>query len=140
MMDNILITVGSDEKIDIVSIGVNSVLAKVDTGADTSSIWVSQVQETGEGLQIVFFGPSSPLYSGKVFTIAKDYKVTRVANSFGAKESRYKIKLLIKIKGKSVRTNFTLSDRSSKPYPILLGRSLLSDNFVVDVSQRVVKG
>jgi hypothetical protein len=136
-MNKVLPTVGSDEMIDIVSIGVSSILAKVDTGADTSSIWASQVTETKEGLQIVFFGPSSPLYSGNVITIAKDYKVTRVYNSFGTKESRYKIELLVKIKGKLIRTNFTLSDRSTKTYPILLGRSLLSDRFVVDVSQKV---
>lgn len=127
--------IGRVGTIDIIDLGLTRVPAKVDTGADTSSIWVSSVSETPAGLDCVFFGPGSPYYTGKVVKISNGYKVTRVANSFGEKELRYKLKLRIRVRGRIIRATFTLSDRSRKTYPILLGRRLLKGKFVVDVSQ-----
>jgi hypothetical protein len=127
--------IGRAEKIDIVDLGILCVPAKIDTGADSSSIWTSYIKETSAGLECVFFGKESPFYSGLVVRIPTGYKITRVANSFGHKELRYKVKLRIRVNGKLIRATFTLSDRSKKTYPILLGRRLLKGKFVVDVSQ-----
>jgi hypothetical protein len=126
--------IGRAEKIDLVDLGLQSVPAKVDTGADSSSIWVSSVTEKTDGLHCVFFGPGSEFYTGDIITIQKDYSITRVANSFGHKELRYKIKLRVRVGGRLVRATFTLADRSVKTYPILLGRRLLTGKFLVDVS------
>ena len=130
-----LTTIGRAEKLDLLDFGITDVPAKIDTGADTSSIWATKVQEKEDGLYFVLFGPDSPHYTGVVqrFT-APDYSMTRVANSFGQKELRYKVKLRVKVKGRAIRATFTLSDRSQKTYPILLGRRLLHGKFVVDVS------
>ncbi len=129
--------IGRAERVDVLSLGLRAVPAKVDTGADNSAIWASRVveQSDGSGLHCVFFGPGSPYYTGEVVRIAQGYTVTRVANSFGKKELRYKLKLRIKVKGRLIRATFTLSDRSLKTYPILLGRRLLQNKFLVDVSQ-----
>lgn len=132
---NRLDIIGRAELIDLVGLGLENIPAKVDTGADSSAIWVSQVIEKSDGLHCVFFGPDSPHYTGKTFVIKKDYKITRVANSFGQKQLRYKLKLRIRVRGRLIRATFTLSDRSLKTYPILLGRRLLKDKFLVDVSQ-----
>ncbi|MGH7240736.1 MAG: RimK family alpha-L-glutamate ligase, partial [Candidatus Saccharimonadales bacterium] len=127
--------IGRAEKISLRDFGVQDVPAKVDTGADTSSLWASNIEEREDGLHFVLFGEGSPLYTGKeeVFT-APDYELTRVANSFGQKEMRYKVKLRITLKDRKVRATFTLSDRSLKTYPILLGRKLLHGKFLVDVA------
>jgi hypothetical protein len=130
-----LTTIGRAEKIDIVDFGLQSVPAKVDTGADSSSIWVSQVSERPDGLQCVLFGPESPYYTGEIIWIAKSYSVTRIANSFGHKEVRYKVQLRIRVRDKLIKATFTLADRSTKTYPILLGRRMLHGKFLVDVSQ-----
>jgi hypothetical protein len=47
---------------------------------------------------------------------------------------RYKTKLSIRVKGRLIKATFTLSDRSQKTYPVLLGRRLLKDKFIIDVS------
>jgi hypothetical protein len=130
-----LITIGRAERIDIVDFGLLGVPAKIDTGADSSSIWVSQVSEQPDGLQCVLFGPKSHYYTGEIIRIAKSYSVTRIANSFGHKEVRYKVQLRIRVRDKLIKATFTLADRSTKTYPILLGRRMLHGKFLVDVSQ-----
>ena len=129
-------TLGRSELIDIVDLKLKAVPAKVDTGADSSAIWASVVRERPDSLECVFFGPGSPYYSGKIVTITEGYSVTKVVSSFGHKELRYKIKLNVRLKGRLIRASFTLSDRSARTYPILLGRRLLHKKFLVDVSHR----
>ena len=132
---NELTIIGRAEKIELRDFKLVNVPAKIDTGADTSSIWVSNVQEQADGLHFVLFGPDSSFYTGIEQHFTKpDYTLTWVANSFGQKEQRYKIKLRITVKGRKVRASFTLSDRSLKRYPILLGRKLLRGKFLVDVA------
>jgi ribosomal protein S6--L-glutamate ligase len=130
-----LTIIGRAENINLLDFKLSGITAKVDTGADSSSIWVSNVEEKSDGLEFVLFGPSSPLYTGKVQRFSRaDYTRTIVANSFGQKEMRYKVKLRIQLKERIIRASFTLSDRSQKTYPILLGRRLLQGKFLVDVS------
>jgi ribosomal protein S6--L-glutamate ligase len=130
-----LTVIGRAEKIDLLDFKLSEVPAKVDTGADTSSIWASNIVEKDDGLYFTLFGPGAPNYTGKLQHFTKpDYSLTRVANSFGQKELRYKVKLRINVKGRRIRATFTLSDRSLKTYPILLGRKLLHGKFLVDVA------
>ena len=127
--------IGRAESVELLDFHVSSVVAKVDTGADISSIWASSIEEREDGLHFILFGPESPYYTGKMQRFTKpDYSLTRVANSFGHKELRYKVKLRLKVKGRTIRATFTLSDRSQKTYPILLGRRLLHGKFLVDVT------
>jgi hypothetical protein len=85
---------------------------------------------------VIFFGPRSKYYTGQLHKFTpKEYSITRVANSFGQKEIRYKVKLKILIKGRLINGTFTLADRSTKLYPILLGRSLINGKFIIDVSK-----
>jgi hypothetical protein len=48
---------------------------------------------------------------------------------------RYVVKLQLKLDDKTIVGTFTLSDRSKKTYPILIGRKLLNRKFLVDVSK-----
>jgi hypothetical protein len=131
---NDLPVIGRAERIDLPKAGVFKVPAKVDTGADSSSIWASNVIETADGLECSLFGEGSPFYTGDRLSFEPDeFEVTRVANSFGEKELRYKVKLAVRVRDRLVKGSFTLADRSTKTYPILLGRSLLKGRFVVNV-------
>lgn len=131
-----LMIIGRAEKADLVDMGLTKVPVKIDTGADASSIWAHATEVRDNKLHVIFFGKESEFYTGEehVF-LPQDFTVTRVANSFGQREIRYKIKLRIKIKKRTINGTFTLSDRSTKLYPILIGRSLLRKKFLVDVSK-----
>ena len=131
-----LVIIGRAEKLNIPSLGLKGIPAKIDTGADASSIWCSQIGLVDGDLHCVFFGKSSPFYTGQTIVFKKkDVDLTRVANSFGHKELRYKIKLPIEIKGRTIKATFTLTDRSTKLYPVLIGRSLLKNKFLVNVGR-----
>jgi hypothetical protein len=114
----------------------HAVPAKIDSGADISSVWATDITETADGLQFRLFGPKSPCYTGDVITIPKgDYRATLIANSFDTKERRYVVSFEIEVLGRTVVSEFTLANRSTKIYPILLGRSLLQQEFLVDVTK-----
>jgi hypothetical protein len=131
-----LTIIGRAERADIPDLGVFEVPVKVDTGADACSIWAHATEVRGDTLHVVFFDETSGFYTGEEHVFAKDeFTVTRVANSFGHREVRYKVKLGIRINNRKIRGTFTLSDRSAKLYPILIGRSLLLNKFLVDVSK-----
>jgi hypothetical protein len=114
------------------------VIAKVDTGADLSSVWASSVREQPDGtLAFILFGPKSHYYSGETIMLPKaEYRKTSIANSFGVKEERYVVKLRVEIQGRIIRATFTLADRSLKAYPVLIGKRALNGKFIVDVSKR----
>ena len=131
-----LIIIGRSERVILPDLSSIKVPAKIDTGADWSSIWAHKIVNDNQNLNITFFGPRSKYYTGKVHTFTpKEYSITRVANSFGQKEIRYKIKLKILIEGRLINGTFTLADRSTKLYPVLLGRSLINGKFMIDVSK-----
>jgi len=131
-----LTLIGRAEKVELPQLSAIKVPAKIDTGADASSIWAHKVEIDGDNLSVTFFGSESAYYNGQVHTfLPNQYTVTRVSNSFGHREIRYKVKLKIFVKGRLINGTFTLADRSTKLYPILLGRSIIKHKFLVDVTK-----
>jgi len=131
-----LTIIGRVEPIAFIDYGIVDIPAKIDTGADTSSVWATEVAEGIDGLSFVLFAPESEYYTGQVITLPKSkYTITRVSNSFGDREFRYKVKLRVQVQGHTVRATFTLANRQDKLYPALIGRRLLKGRFLVDVKQ-----
>ncbi len=126
--------IGSTVTINIPVGDIYNLPAKVDTGADSSSIWASKITEKDGTLQFALLGPSSDQYSGKVVK-TNEYSKIIVYNSFGTKEVRYKVTLTVNLEGKKIRAKFSLANRKLKSYPALIGRRLLHRRFIVDVSK-----
>lgn len=112
---------------------LKQVPARIDTGARTSSLWASDLQVKSDGTIVTFkfFGPGSPFYTGKTVTLPIE-GVRTVTSSTGHGQDRYMIKVPILIEGKRISAKFTLSDRSTQVYPVLIGRNTLRGNFLVD--------
>lgn len=126
--------IGQAEIVEFPELAIKDIYARIDTGARTSAIWASSIERTPEGLVVVFFGPGSKWYTGEPVTFTT-FDTTVVASSNGVAEERFKIRLLMRINGRRVRAWFTLADRSTQVYPILVGRNILRGKFLVDVSQ-----
>ncbi|HUS25997.1 MAG TPA: RimK/LysX family protein [Nevskiaceae bacterium] len=126
--------IGTTETIDFPDLGLFAIPTKIDTGADSSAIWATNIQITPEGLSFTLFGPGRRYYTGKPIVV-QVYRTASVKNSFGTVEFRYKVRLLLRVGDRKIHGWFTLSDRAGMQYPILLGRRLLKNKFVVDVSQ-----
>ncbi len=132
-LDNIAV-IGRAERIQLLDHGFEYIPAKVDTGADISSIWATNIIQEADSLRFELFAASSEYYTGQVIVLpASDYRLTRVANSFGTREMRYVVKMRVAVKMRVIKASFTLADRSTKIYPILLGRRMLAGKFLVDV-------
>ncbi len=133
-----LAQLGTIESVQFPDYSESYVPAKIDTGADNSAIWASQISEIEGELSFVLFDKSSAYFTGGRIT-TNDYKVIKVKNSFGQSELRFKVKLKVTIGGRTLRTTFTLANREYNRYPVLIGRHTLSGKFLIDVSQNQTK-
>ncbi len=124
--------IGRAEIVTFPELSPQEVHARIDTGAQTSAIWVSSALIENGKLTVVFFGQDHPFHSGKK-VVFDEFTQTIVASSSGHTELRFKVKLLVCIGGRKIRARFTLADRSSQAYPVLIGRNVLRGKFVVDV-------
>lgn len=105
--------------------------ARIDTGARTSSLWASDVIIDDGYVTFKMFGPGSAWYTGK--TITKPVTdIREVKSSTGHVQIRHVVHLSIKMHGVRLNAKFTLSDRSTQTYPILIGRNTLRGKFLVD--------
>ncbi|MCS6917867.1 MAG: RimK/LysX family protein [Chitinophagales bacterium] len=125
-------TIGRVDRVDFPELGLYDVPAKIDSGAYTSSIHCESLEayyESGEH-RIAFRLPgSNRLYSAAV------YASRRVRNSFGQTAYRYTIKTPVVLFGKEYPVELALTDRSAMKYPVLLGRQLLRNRFIIDVTR-----
>ncbi|MBC3784981.1 ATP-dependent zinc protease family protein [Spirosoma utsteinense] len=128
--------IGMTDIIDLPDLGLFDVQAKIDTGAFTSSLHCKKIKKvrTGTRTKLSFWvidktgEPARKFYSD-------DFSQRMIRNSFGVSEMRYVIKTRIVLFGRTIKTEFTLADRERLKNPILLGRKLLRNRFIVDVSQ-----
>lgn len=108
------------------------VSAKVDTGAWRTALHVDGIRLENDRLIFWIDSPEN-LYS------YDDFKVIDVRNSFGEKQTRYSIKLKVKLGKKKYSILVSLTDRKNMKYPCLIGRRFLRRyGFLVDVRQKYV--
>ena len=129
--------IGSTELVDFGK-RAQKVPAKIDTGADSSAVWASNIRIDKEGvLKFSLFGKGSPYYNGKIFR-RTDYSVVRVRSSMGQEQIRYRTHFWVKLGGRKIKMLMNLSDRSKNNFPVLIGRRSISGKFLVDVSKKNV--
>ncbi len=124
--------IGQAEKVSFPDLGDEVVYARIDTGAQTSAVWASSITVSNDRLEVIFYGPEHPAFTGKVVYF-DEFSHVKVISSNGQSELRYKIPLRICIGGKVIRSRVTLTDRSKQVFPVLIGRNTLRGKFIVDV-------
>ena len=120
-------TIGRSEIVRFPVLDEQKVHARIDSGARTSAIWGSAYQQDGV-LYVTFFGSDGTPYT------FDDFGRQAVASSNGHIDKRYTIKMPVVLKGRRILATFTIADRSSQVYPVLIGRNVLRGKFVVDVT------
>ena len=131
--NNIKPIIGKDDIADLPKFNLKEVNVKIDSGAYTSTIHCSVIEETEHGLQVVFLDEEESGYTGESVYFKK-YKQKKVRSSSGEMQKRYVIGGDIILFGKKHSTEFTLSKRDLMRYPVLLGRKLLSSRFLIDTT------
>lgn len=126
---------GRSERVDLPLIGLSAIHAKVDTGAYNCSLHCCRAEVIKGMLEVIFLDEDHPNYTGKVFTF-KRFDQREIKNSFGEAEVRYVIKTRIRLGGRVIRAEFSLSNRGNLRFPVLLGRKILRSRFLIDVTQK----
>lgn len=126
-------TIGVSSLVDFVGYkNLKQIAARIDTGARTSSLWATDIRHKGKNMvSFSLFGPSSPYYTGKRLT-RKIIETRFVTSSTGHEQERLVVNMSVHMHGKKINAKFTLSDRATQTYPILIGRNTLRGNFLVD--------
>lgn len=126
---------GRSDRVDLPQLGVFDIQAKVDTGAYTSSLHCQSAEIVDGVLEFVLLDEEHPEFTGVRFRFA-DYEVRDIRNSFGEVERRFVIVTTMKIFDEDIETEFSLCNRGSLKFPVLIGRKILRNRFLIDVNQR----
>ena len=129
-----MLILGRSDRVDLPGLGLTDIHAKIDTGAYTSALHCSNVKLVDGRLEFVLLDEEHPEFTGMKFTF-DEYDQRGIKNSSGQAELRFIIKTTVKIHGRTFKTQFSLSDRDNLKFPILLGRRVLKNRFLIDVSK-----
>lgn len=122
---------GHVAEVAIPSLGIDNVIAKVDTGAFSGALHCTNIRLSSDKKTLSF----DPLgQSGLRVRVAK-FEERMVRSASGHEERRYLIPATIRLAGKDYDTVIGLTDRSDMGYEMLLGRRFLREHrMVVDVT------
>lgn len=128
------LTVGGFEPVSFPELGLNNVIAKIDTGAYSGAIHctdIKVIRRRQGGKKILKFTPHG---RPDLAQEADVFYRKHVRSALGHRQKRYIIETEIELKGKLYPILIGLSNRSEMKRPVLLGRRFLRDNnILVDV-------
>jgi hypothetical protein len=128
-------TIGRYDRVDLPDLGLYNIHAKVDTGAYTSSLHCSMAEVVDGRLEFVLLDEEHPEFTGMKFVV-NEFDERDIKNSFGEVEHRFLVRTSIVIFGETIMTEFSLSNRGSLKFPVLLGRRILRGRFLIDVKKK----
>lgn len=130
--------IGTRDRIDLPEFKLFDLPCKIDTGAETSAIHCHRVRlleiDGKETISFRLLDPSHEAYNNHEFRTTR-FREKKIKSSFGHSEYRYSIKSKVTLFGVTFTADFTLSDRVRMKYPVLLGKRLLKNRYIVDVSK-----
>lgn len=137
------VVMGWVEYVTIEPWGVN-LKAKLDTGAKTSSMHATGIQEFyRSGDRWVRFEIQAPGDGNgpKTYTMERPViRGVRIKEHGGELSARPVVSLHFCLNGRRHKAQFTLADRSNFLYPVLLGRRFLEDVALVDPAETYLTG
>jgi hypothetical protein len=128
---------GRYDRVDLPQLGLNNIHAKIDTGAYTCSLHCHRAEVVDGKLEFILLDEEHPEFTGMKFTFDQ-FEKRDIKNSFGEVEKRFVIVTSIAISGEVITTEFSLSNRGSLKFPILIGRKILRNRFLIDVTKKNV--
>ena len=118
--------IGRRELVDFPELGMKGIHAKIDTGAYSNTLHCSEMKVREKKLFFKVLDEKEHCF--------ESFSQKKIKNSFGEAEKRYIIRTKIKVAGRVIKSIISLTDRRNMRYPVLIGRRLLKNKFVVDVS------
>lgn len=135
--------VGWREWVSLPGVGVDWLKAKIDTGAQTSSLhaWDLEPFER-DGIQWVRFEIHPLQRSTRDAVVAElpvhDHRSVRSSN--GAEQERYVVLMDLRLLDRTITAEVTLTRRDAMGYRMLVGRQALEQGFLVDSAASYIGG
>ncbi len=130
--------IGTQDRIDLPEFDLFDLPCKIDTGAETSAIHCHRVRllevNGQETISFRLLDPSHEAYNNREFRTTK-FKEKKIRNSFGQTEYRFTIRCKVALFGEIFVADFSLSDRVKMKFPVLLGKKLMKNRYLVDVAK-----
>ncbi len=131
---NDLKIIGSEEWCIFDNLGIPAIMARVDSGAKTSSIHASNIEVfSKEGVDWVRF-EVDPIQDNPSILIKCEAKLVRtkmVKSSMGTSEERLMIRTALTLGEDTFRIRLTLASRDTMNYRMLLGREALNGRYLI---------
>lgn len=126
------VTVGCIERVNIPSLNIKNLIAKIDTGAYTGALHCEDIKVVRRGgRRFLRFRPLSA--SRKVYEFEDFYRIS-VTSASGHKSNRWAIPIVLEIAGRNYETHIGVTKRKQLRKQMLIGRRFLREyNIIVDV-------
>lgn len=127
--------IGWREWVSLPELGVGAIQAKVDTGADSSSLHAfNQERFTKDGLEYIRFDihPEKRSSSRSIACEAPIAMERKVRNPGGRLELRPVISTAVVVKGVPIRALINLTERDEMSFRMLIGRRTMRGKFLVN--------
>lgn len=110
--------------------------ARIDTGADTTSIHADRIQLIEkDGRRYVRFVLVEPETGREVRQELRLRRRVLIKQSNGLRDRRFVVRMWVAVGNTRSHIDVNLTDRSDFEYPMLIGRNFLTDSLIVDVSR-----
>lgn len=136
-------TAGWREWVSLPGAGVPWIKAKLDTGARTSAIHafdLEEVDQDGEAWVRFSIHPWQRSDDDSAEVLAKVIDRRDVRSSNGQTEERFAVEMDVRLVGRTITTEMTLSNRDEMGFRLLIGREALQQGFLVDSAQSYAGG
>lgn len=136
-------TIGWREWVALPTLGIDWIKVKVDTGARTSAIHAFEVVAEKRGNELwVGFGvhPDQRSQEQIVWCSAPVVDQRVVRDSGGHEEERYVIEVPVRLGGREWPIEATLTSRDNMGFRMLLGRTAIRGQYMVDPGRSYVLG
>ncbi len=136
-------TVGWRELVDLPELELFGIIAKIDTGARSSSLHVDRLRQYHDEAGNLRAAITLHMQGERRGVRKLDLPIKgfrEVKSSNGAVEKRAVIRTSFKLGERSFQRDFTLTNRAGMRYPILIGRTGLRRTFLVNAAESFLLG
>lgn len=130
--------VGATEECELPDLKIDALNMRVDTGAQTSSIHVDNIEEFEQGNELWVRFDIHPDIHNVSTIVQREAKVKaqrHIKSSNATRQRRYVIDTKIGLGDEVWSIELTLTDRSAMSYLMLLGRQAMEGRLIVDPGQ-----
>lgn len=135
------VEIGWCELVDLPELSLFDMHAKIDTGANTSSLHATRIRVfERDGAQWVRFRSPRSVGHAPQDCEALLLEKRQITSSNGTKQDRYVIQTEARLGPLTWRAQITLANRATMAFPILVGRRALRRGFLVNSRKRWMLG